>query len=69
MGVSEKEGEGAGYGWSHIVVAVFSEAPSEDYSWCSIGKSFVTVVEVSVARVVDGVERLGAFVPLGGVFA
>lgn len=67
--MSELDGEGAGYGRGHVVIAVFGETASEYHARGGIGEGFVAVVEGGVAGVVYRVERFGSVVPLGGVFA
>lgn len=54
---------------SHVVILVFGEAAAEDYAGLLRSEGAVLLVDGLVAGVVDGIERLHAVAPLGGVFA
>lgn len=55
------------YGWSHIIVAIFCQPPSEKDIGSLGGKGFVFFIETAVAFVIDGVVGLNARIPLGTV--
>lgn len=54
---------------SHVVILVFGEAAAEDYIGLLRSEGAVLLVDGLVAGVVDGIERLHAVAPFGGVFA